>query len=107
MFPEMTDWPACVAFRPASAVPRAWVRLMLLALRPHYRLRPGPAWRARTPPSSLDHGQQALHHLIGGRHHLGAGRIGLLGHDQMTELRGDIDVGGLDRVAHDLAGRRE
>src|SRR6202035_5462826 len=99
----MIDSPAWVAFRPASAVLRAWVRLMLPAVRPHHPSRPGPAWRAKTGSSSLDHGQQALHHLVGGGHHLGARRIGLLGHDHMTELGGDIDVGGLDRAADDLA----
>src|SRR5215472_18287937 len=97
MLPATIERLACVVLRPASAVVRAWVWLMLAALPAS---QPPPR---RTPPSLNDR-QQALNHLIGGGHHLGAGRVGLLRHDQMAELGGDIDIGGFERVADDLAG---
>ncbi|GCC47927.1 hypothetical protein chiPu_0032193, partial [Chiloscyllium punctatum] len=51
--------------------------------------------------------QEILHHRIGRRDHLGVGRIGLLGHDQLGELVGDIGVRALERRTDDGAGLAE
>ena len=42
--------------------------------------------------TSLDDLEQALDHLVGGGHNARICRIGLLGHDQLAELGGDVDV---------------
>ena len=36
--------------------------------------------------NSPQHVQEVLNHLVAGRDHLGVGRIGLLGHDQLGEF---------------------
>src|SRR5580700_1107182 len=95
----MTERPCWVTCTPANAADNAWERLMAVAGRAAYGL---PAAKR---PSSLDDGKQALDHLIGSRHDLGVGRIGLLRHDQLAELRRDIDVRGLERASDDFAGR--
>src|ERR1700730_12911089 len=95
----MTERPCWVTFTPANAADNAWLMLMATAGAPH-RSRTG---RRR---SSLDDREQALDHLIGGRHDAGVGRIGLLRHDQLTELGRDVDVRGLERAADDLSCRR-
>ena len=52
-----------------------------------------------------DPGKTLLNHLVAGRDHPRVGRIGLLGHDQLGELVGDVGVRALERGAEDLAGR--
>src|SRR5580704_6418064 len=103
MLPEMIDRFAWVALRPANAVESACERLMALLYR-HAWFTPRHRRRGR---SSLDHGQQALDHLVGNGHHLGVGRVGLLRHDQLTKLGGDVDVRPFERAARDLAAGRQ
>ena len=47
--------------------------------------------------------ERFLQHLVGGRDDAGAGRIGLLRHDQLGELLGDVGVGRFERGADDAA----
>src|SRR5580704_482007 len=92
MLPEMIDRFAWVALRPANAVESACERLMALPVRLVHAA--SPSMR-----SSLNHGQQALDHLVGDGHHFGVGGVSLLRHDQLTELGGDVDVRPFERAA--------
>src|SRR3984957_3435232 len=96
MLPAVTDSDCCVTFSPAVAALSAWVRLIYFSPR-------SSAYR-RTAKSA-DDVQEILYHLVGGRDDFRIGRVGLLGHDELAELVGDIDIRGFERAADDLAGR--
>src|SRR4051812_43672917 len=88
--------PVCDARRPLIAVASAWVRLMS-------RYVPSTA----APTALAQHVQEVLNHLVRGGDDPGIGRVGLLGHDQLSEFVGDVGVGALERGADDLARRTQ
>ena len=53
---------------------------------------------------SAQHVQQILNHAVGCGDHFGVRGIGLLGHDQLGELIGNVGVGAFKRRAADGAG---
>ncbi|KTW14433.1 hypothetical protein SA9_12410, partial [Staphylococcus warneri] len=88
-----------MARRPDIAVERAWLKPMMCTRLYCFK---------RASSMRLAHDvQEILHHRIGRRDHLGVGRIGLLGHDQLGELVGDIGVRALERRTDDGAGLAE
>src|ERR1700722_9289952 len=101
----MTDIPCWVTEMPANAADSAWDRLIADTVRAAYA---GSAKSRDSSPrnSLLNDRKQALDHLIGGGHYFSVGRVGLLRHDQLAELCGDIDIGRFQFATHDFSGRR-
>ena len=58
---------------------------------------------SRRALSLAQHVQEVLNHLVAAGDHPRIGRIGLLRHDQLGELVGDVGIGAFERGAYDIA----
>src|SRR5438270_10107051 len=92
------DNPAWLARRPDTAAASAWERLMT-ARSSSAHARGGAA------TALSQHVQEILNHLVARRDHLGIGRVGLLGDDELGKLVGHVGIGALERRAQYLSRR--